>query len=80
MNDTDAFRLQYNKKISFFDCHQRFLPSNHPFRNDTRSFLKRKIIRKGPPKKKLRANIVQVLDNPKEPESGVFEGSMVLKS
>jgi hypothetical protein len=35
MNDIDAFRLQHNKKVSFFNCHQRFLLSNHLFRNDT---------------------------------------------
>jgi hypothetical protein len=29
LDDTDAFRLQHNKKVSFFDCHQRFLPLNH---------------------------------------------------
>jgi hypothetical protein len=50
MDDTDAFRLQHCKKVSFFYCHQRFLLSNHSFRNDTRSFLKGKIVRKGPPK------------------------------
>jgi hypothetical protein len=48
MDDTNAFRLQHNKKVSFFDCHRRFLPSNHSFRNDTRSFLKGKTFRKGP--------------------------------
>jgi hypothetical protein len=47
MDDTDAFRLQHGKKVSFFDCHQRFLPSNHPFRNDTRSFLKAKPLENG---------------------------------
>jgi hypothetical protein len=35
MDDTDAFTLQHGKKVSFFDCHRRFLPSNHSFRNDT---------------------------------------------
>jgi hypothetical protein len=49
-DDTIAFRLQHSKKVSFFDCHLRFLPSNHLFRNDTLSFLKGKTIRKGPPK------------------------------
>jgi hypothetical protein len=50
MDVTDAFRPQHGKKVSFFDCHQRFFPSNQPFRNDTRSFLKGKTIRKWPPK------------------------------
>jgi hypothetical protein len=65
---------QYSKEVSFFDFHQRFYQSNHPFRNDTRSFLKGKIIRKGSPKRKLGADIVQVLDDLKESKSGVFEG------
>jgi hypothetical protein len=74
MDDTDAFRLQYGKKVSFFDCHQRFLPSNHSFRNDTRSFLKGKTIRKGLPKRKFREDIIKVLDDLKESENGVYEG------
>jgi hypothetical protein len=39
MDNTDAFRLEHGRKASFFDCHRRFLPSNHEFRNDTWSFL-----------------------------------------
>jgi hypothetical protein len=35
MDDTDAFRLEHDKKVSFFDCHRRFLLLNHSFRNDT---------------------------------------------
>ena len=31
MGDTQAYRLEHGKKVSFFDCHRRFLPSNHPF-------------------------------------------------
>jgi hypothetical protein len=50
MDDTDVFRLEHGKKVPFFDCHQRFLPSNHEFKNDTRSFLKGKTVRKGPSK------------------------------
>jgi hypothetical protein len=73
-NDTNAFRLQHGRKVSFFDCHRRFLPSNQEFRNDTRSFLKCKTVRKGPPKQKFGANIIQMLDDLKESENGVFEG------
>jgi hypothetical protein len=47
INDTDVFRLQHGKKVSFFNCHQKFLPSNHSFSNDTWSFLKGKTTRKG---------------------------------
>jgi hypothetical protein len=74
MNDTDAFRLQHDKKVSFFDCHQRFLPSNYAFRNDTLPFLKDKTIRKGPPKQKFEADIIKMLNDLKESENGVFEG------
>jgi hypothetical protein len=42
--------------------------------NDTQLFLKGKTIVKGPPKRKLGADIVQVLDDLKDSESGVFEG------
>jgi hypothetical protein len=74
MDDTDVFKLQHGKKVSFFDCHRRFLSLNHPFRNDTRLFLKGKIIRKGPPKRKLRADIIERLDDLNELENDVFEG------
>jgi hypothetical protein len=47
MANTDAFRPQRGRKVSFFDYHQIFLPSNHDFRNDTHSFLKGKLLEKG---------------------------------
>jgi hypothetical protein len=74
MDGIDAFRLQHGKKVSFFDCHRRFLPLNHMFRNDTQLFLKGKIIRKGPPKQKFGEDIIKMLDELKESENGVFEG------
>jgi hypothetical protein len=74
MDDTDAFRLEHGRKVSFFDCHRRFLPSNHEFRNDTWSFLKGKTVRKGSLKQKFSADIIQKLDDLKETENGVFEG------
>jgi hypothetical protein len=52
IDDTDAFRLQHRKKVSFVYCHRRFLPSNHSFRNDTWSFMNSKTVRKGPQKQK----------------------------
>jgi hypothetical protein len=74
MDDTDAFRLEHVRKVSFFDCHRRFLPLNHEFRNDTWSFLKGKTVRKWPLKQKFGASIVQILDDLKESENDVFEG------
>jgi hypothetical protein len=41
----------------------------------TRSFLKGKTSRKGPPKQKFGADIIKVLDDLKESNNGVFEGS-----
>jgi hypothetical protein len=74
IDDSDAFRLEQGKKVSFFDCYQRFLPLNHSFRSDRRLFLKGKTVRKGPPKGKLKTDIMELLDDLKESENGVFEG------
>jgi hypothetical protein len=74
IDDSDAFRLQHSGKVCFFDCHQRFLPLSHEFRGDKQSFLKDKIVRKGPPKRKLRVDIVKILNDFKESENGGFEG------
>jgi hypothetical protein len=63
MDDTNAFMLQHGKKVSFFYCHRRFLSSNHSFRNDTRSFLKGKPVRKGPPKQKFGVDIIKMIDD-----------------
>jgi len=40
MEDTKAFTLKHGGKSSWFDCHRRFLPNNHPFRRIQRRFLK----------------------------------------
>jgi hypothetical protein len=74
MEDSGAFRLEHGRKVSFFYCHRRFLPSNHPFMSDRFLFLKGKTVRKGPPKRKLEANITKMLDDLNESENGEFEG------
>jgi hypothetical protein len=74
MDDSDVFRLQHGKKVSFFDCNRRILPLNHSFRNDRHSFLKGQTVRKGPPKQKLGADITEMIDGLKESENGVLEG------
>jgi hypothetical protein len=61
MDESDAFRLQHGRKVSFLDCHQRFLPLSHEFRGDKESFQKGKSVRKGPPKQKIGANIMKML-------------------
>jgi hypothetical protein len=47
---------------------------SHEFRGDKQSFQKGKNIRKGPPKRKLRADIMKMLDDLKESENGGFKG------
>jgi hypothetical protein len=74
MDDSDALKLEHDKKVTFFDCQQKFLPLNHPFTSDRGSFLKGKTIRKGPPKRKLEADITKMLDDLKEIENGEFKG------
>jgi hypothetical protein len=66
MDESDAFRLQHGRKVSFFYCHQRFLPLSHVFRGDKESFQKGKSVRKGPPKRKLKADIMKILGELKE--------------
>jgi hypothetical protein len=73
MDDSDTFKLGHDRKVTFFDCHQRFLPLSQTFRGDKRSFLKGKTVRKRPPKQKLEAYIVKMLDDLKESENGGFK-------
>jgi hypothetical protein len=44
------------------------------FRGDKQSFQRGKTVRKWPPKRKLRADIVKMLDDLKESENGGFKG------
>jgi hypothetical protein len=82
MDESDAFSLQHGRKVSFFDYHQRFLLLSHEFMGDKDSFQKGKRVRKGPPKQKLRADIVKMLgadivkmlSKLKEPQNGGFKG------
>jgi hypothetical protein len=74
MDDSDAFRLEHDGKITFFDCHQKFLPLSHEFRGDKQSFQRGKTVRKEPPKRKLRVDIMKMPDDLKELENGGFDG------
>jgi hypothetical protein len=47
---------------------------SHGFRGDKESLQKGRKVRKGPPKQKLGADIVKMLGELKEPQSGGFEG------
>jgi hypothetical protein len=65
---------QHDRKVSFFDYHRIFLPLSHEFKGDKQPFQKGRTVRKGTPKRKLRANIVKMLNDLKESENGGFEG------
>nr|CAM59133.1 putative transposase [Antirrhinum majus] len=43
MENTKSFQLKHGRKTSFFDCHRRFLPIDHPWRMNTNDFLKGRI-------------------------------------
>jgi hypothetical protein len=49
-SDTGCFPLNVGGKISYFDCHRRWLPPKCPFRMQKDSFRKDTVIKKGPPK------------------------------
>jgi len=49
MEDTKAFQLANGGKTSWFDCHCRFLPSDHAFRRNKNAFKKREVKRDEPP-------------------------------
>ncbi|CAH9111690.1 unnamed protein product [Cuscuta epithymum] len=49
MEKSNAFWLKNSRKPSYFDCHRRFLPQNHPYRKDKKSFLKGRVERDPPP-------------------------------
>jgi hypothetical protein len=74
MDDSDAFRLEHNRKVIFFECYWRFLPFNHPLRSEKWSFLKDKTVSKGPPKRKHGPDIMKMLDDLKESENCELEG------
>jgi len=43
MEDTKAFTLPHGGKNSWFVCHRRFLPTDHPFRRSNNRFMKNRI-------------------------------------
>jgi hypothetical protein len=58
-----VFVLNLGGEISYFDCHRRFLPSDHSFRLDNNSFRKDNIVLKGLPSRLSGPEIVDMLDN-----------------
>jgi hypothetical protein len=59
-------------KLVFY-YHRIFLPLSHEFRGDKESFQKGKSVRKGPPKRKLIADIMKMFGELKESHNGRFE-------
>ena len=45
MGSTDAFQLKNGRKTSWFDCHRRFLPINHPYRRNKKLFQSKRVVR-----------------------------------
>ena len=45
MESTDAFQLKNGRKTSWFDCHRRFLPINHPYRRNKKLFRSKRVVR-----------------------------------
>jgi hypothetical protein len=73
--DTDCFRLDFEKKICYFDCHRCFLPPYHTFRLQRNAFRKDIIVEKGPPRCQTGQEIIEELINLKISDVGKkFEG------
>ncbi|CAH9102091.1 unnamed protein product [Cuscuta europaea] len=49
MEKSCARWLKFNGKPSYFDCHHKFLPTNHRYRRGTKSFIKGRVVRDPPP-------------------------------
>jgi hypothetical protein len=63
MKNTSCFRLKFEGRISYFNCHIYFLPLDHPFRLDNNAFKKDNIVLEGPPRCLSVPEIVDMLDN-----------------
>jgi hypothetical protein len=73
--DIDCFRLDFRKKICYFDCHRCFIPPDHTFRLQRKAFRKDTIVEKGPLRHQTGQEIIKELNNLKISDGGeVFEG------
>ncbi|XP_047165266.1 uncharacterized protein LOC124834592 [Vigna umbellata] len=71
MEHTNSFQLSYGRKSSWFDCHRRFLPIDHPFRRNKKAFRKGQVETDLPLPKLIGSHIWRrVKDYPKVTESG----------
>jgi hypothetical protein len=75
VSDTDSFCLTTGGKISYFDCHRRWLPPKYSFRMQKDSFRKDTIVKKGPPKHLSGPEIAEKLSKVVlNREENVYEG------
>nr|GEU48711.1 hypothetical protein [Tanacetum cinerariifolium] len=49
MGNSGSFQLEHGGKPCWFDGHQNFLPSTHPYRKDKRGFIAANVVLGGPP-------------------------------
>lgn len=69
-----SFRLHHMRKSCWFDSHRRFLPNDHPFRTNKKTFKKGEEEQDGPPLRLTPHQVwCRVRNLPKVTKSGVFE-------
>jgi hypothetical protein len=61
--DIDCFRLDFGKKMCYFDCHRCFLPLDHTFRLQRNAFRNDTIVKKGPLRRRTGQEIIEELNN-----------------
>jgi len=72
MEDTKAFQLANGGKTYWFDCHRRFLPSDHAFRRNKNAFKNGELERDEPPCMLTPTQVWhRVRDFPKVTETGL---------
>ena len=72
MEHTKTFTLNYGRKSYWFDCHRRFLATDHPFRRNKKAFRKWEVETDRPPSRLTRSQVWRrVKDYPKVTENGV---------
>ncbi|KAL6586327.1 hypothetical protein OROMI_001315 [Orobanche minor] len=79
MEETKAFQLVNGGKTSHFDCHRRFLPHDHPFRRNSRDFLRGRVEQDPPIRRRSGAEIQQCLANLQLPsvQFGLYSGCII---
>ena len=62
MDDIDTFWLRNSRKMTWFDCHRRFLPRYSSLRRDPNKFRRGKTVSNGPPRVKTGVEILDEID------------------